>query len=47
MKNFILDFLCKRVRLFDDDYTIGGIIVTFVGLTAFVLLCGFLEYLGN
>lgn len=47
MKKIVLDFLCKRVRLMDEDYTIGGIIVTFSGIIFFVLLCGFLEYLGN
>lgn len=46
MKN-VLDFLCKKVRLMDEDYTIGGLIVVFLGLTFFILLCGFLEYLGN
>lgn len=46
MKKMMLDFLCRKVRLMDDDYTIGGIIVTFAGILAFVMLCGFLEYLG-
>lgn len=47
MKKIVLDFLCKKVRLMDEDYTIGGLILVFVGTIFFVLLCGFLEYLGN
>lgn len=31
----------------DDIYTIGGIIVTLFGVMLFVLLCGYLEYLGE
>ena len=46
MKN-VLDFLCKKVRLMDEDYTIGGLILVFAGTIFFILLCGFLEYLGN
>lgn len=42
----ILDFFCKKVVWMDDEYTLGGIILTFIGLMAFVLLCGFLEGLG-
>lgn len=42
----ILDFFCKKVYWLGEEYTLGGIILTFIGLMAFVLLCGFLEGLG-
>jgi hypothetical protein len=43
MKEKILDLLCKKVHWLDEDYTIGGIIVTMSGCVLFILLCGLLE----
>ncbi len=39
----IRDFWYKKIVWMDDEYTLGGIILTFIGCIAFVLLCGFLE----
>ena len=41
----IRDLWYKRVRIVDEDYTIGGIVVTFVGLVGFMVICGFVEAL--
>ena len=47
MKRIVAQIIFKKVRIMDEDYTIGGIIVVFVGVIVFVLLCGYMEYLGN
>lgn len=39
----IKDIWYKKIICMDDEYTLGGIILTFIGCMAFVLLCGFLE----
>ena len=35
----------KEVHWMDEDYTIGGIVLTFLGVIFFILLTGFLETL--
>ena len=47
MKRIVAQIIFKKVRIMDEEYTIGGIIVVFVGIICFVLLCGYMEYLGN
>ena len=46
MKEKILDFLCKKVHWLDEDYTIGGIIITFAACFLLLLICGLAEGLG-
>lgn len=46
MKEKVLDFLCRKVRLMDETYTIGGIIVVMLATILFLLLVGFAEGLG-
>jgi len=45
MKKIILDFLCRRVRLFGESYSLGGMILVWSGLLLFLFLCGLMESL--
>jgi hypothetical protein len=47
MRKILANILFKRVRLMDETYTIGEIILVSVFTILFILLCGFMEYIGN
>ena len=46
MKEIILNLLCRKVRILDECYTIGGIIICLFGVLLFLLICGIAESLG-
>lgn len=43
MKEKVMDLLCKKVRLMDETYTIGGILSVFLFIILFLILCGMAE----
>lgn len=46
MKEKVLDFLCRKVRLMDETYTVGGLLAVIFGMVVFLLLVGLAEGLG-
>ena len=43
----IKEFWNKQVHWLDEDYTVGGIVLTFAGTISFLLLCGLAEGAGR
>jgi len=37
------EFWNKEVHWMDEDYTIGGIVLTFIGIVVFILLTGLVK----
>lgn len=43
----IKDIWYKQVHWLDENYTVGGIVLTFAGTILFLLLCGLAEGAGR